>query len=110
MMTLYDRGQRIDLLGGYWLEKVDDNQWRLMSGRMDLALSIRPNLPVSPGGSIDRDICTLAEALAAARQAQREEDARMAQAHQCKAGATGQPVLCCCRDEIAQAIRQGGSA
>lgn len=63
MMALYDEKHRIDLPGGYWLQKDDDNQWQIGCGDMFLAFSVISNVPVGKGGSLDADVKRFAEAM-----------------------------------------------
>jgi hypothetical protein len=66
LMAVYDKGHRISLRNGYWLEKQDDNGWWLGRGWMNLALKIaiiQPSVPVGRGGSIDQDIRDFANAI-----------------------------------------------
>jgi hypothetical protein len=56
LMALFDPKHRLELPGGYWLEKQDDDGWWIGQGGMNLALKITANVPVGKGGSIDHSI------------------------------------------------------
>ena len=63
LMAVYNKGDRIGLRNGYWLEKQDDNGWWIGRGGMNLALKIEPSVPVGNDGSIDQDIRDFASAI-----------------------------------------------
>jgi hypothetical protein len=66
MMALFDVGHRLQLSGGYWLQKTDDNRWQVGAGDVFLGFSLDTNVPVGPGGSFDREANEFAEAMCAA--------------------------------------------
>jgi hypothetical protein len=63
MMALFDRKHRLELPGGYWLQKDDDNQWQIGCEEMALGVSFVSNVPVGEGGSTDGKAQRFAEAM-----------------------------------------------
>ncbi|TIW56706.1 MAG: hypothetical protein E5V54_11345 [Mesorhizobium sp.] len=63
LMALFDQRQRLELRGGYWIEKEDDNQWQIGQGRMALGYSLTTNVPVGKGGSFDAEAKRFAEVM-----------------------------------------------
>jgi hypothetical protein len=64
LMATHDPGDRVQLPGGYWLEKQDDNGWWL--GHVEAgntATKLVPSVPVGLGGSIDATIDEFAAAM-----------------------------------------------
>lgn len=63
LMALFDRRHRLDLPGGYWLEKDDDNVWQVGQGEMQLGYQLGTNVLVGPGGSFDSEAERFADAM-----------------------------------------------
>lgn len=68
MMALFDKRHRLSLPGGWWLEKSDDDVWNIGGPLGDepdvyLAMIITGSVPVGPGGSMDADVKTFADAM-----------------------------------------------
>lgn len=66
LMALFDCGHRLDVPGGYALQKSDDNRWQILKDGIFLGLSVESNVPVGRGGSIDAGIKRIADDLNAA--------------------------------------------
>lgn len=67
VMALFDERHRINLSGGWYLEKQDDNQWQIGGPCGDitclLGMHITGNVPVGVGGSMDSEVKKFAEAM-----------------------------------------------
>jgi hypothetical protein len=63
LMAMFDRGERLNLPGGYWLQKDDNNRWQVGRGKMFMGFNLSSNIPVGPGGSMDHEIREFAEAM-----------------------------------------------
>lgn len=68
IMALFDEGHRLDLPGGYYLQKRDDDTWHIGGPLADisclLGFQITSSVPVGRGGSMDHDVKQFAEAMA----------------------------------------------
>jgi len=63
LMAIFDRGHRLALPNGYWVQKNDDNRWQIGYERMFLAFHLSGNVPVGPGGSMDHEVQRFVEAM-----------------------------------------------
>lgn len=77
LMALFDTGHRLELPGGFYLQKRDDNAWEvgglIGDTRALMGMQIGSTIPVGRGGSMDCEIKRFADAMNGIVQQQLEQ-------------------------------------
>ncbi len=64
-MARFNRRHRLQLPGGFWMQKDDENQWQIGRYERFLAFHLSSNVPCGPGGSFDAEAEDFAKAMSA---------------------------------------------